>query len=397
MTGEEVPEEEFSSDEDFDEDDDDSESSTDVDAKVAEEDVFDAEFLKCYAALKKRDEKIYDSNVRFFSENKPSSSKDESKSKSIENASKSKAPKMTLIDHQLALARGEIEIPEEEPQNELSDMVSKSYYEKELEEIKNSIKNRSENIDSDSEDSLLVVKGAKEGEPPTRPGKKVSALLDEIEDTGVKHLKELWTNPDKLTDEDKFLRDYIVNKRYLPNDAKEVKEPNPFFSENIDELSDAEVEEASDKKKIYEVDPHADIARVPRNSTKTIRDLVEKQRKKEKRLQKVAKKKKKKSMLKDADYEDIIDDLPIKFHYKEIEPEDNGMTAEELLMATDDEEEKEEEVEPTPAPVLSNAAKRKKKHKRGLNHKKFAKSGVAPDRLLAYGLSKTKLKKSKLL
>lgn len=391
MGSEQVLEEEFSSDEEFVEDDD-SESSTDVDAKLAEDEVFDIEFLKCYAALKKKDEKIYDTNIQFFNKDDQANSNDKGgqDAEKDEEDSKSKAPKMTLMDYQLALAKGEIEEPE--LSKGTNRQVSQSYYEKELNEIKNSIQKQSKDIDSDSDDDLLVVKGSKEGEAPARPTKRITALLDKTQDPDVAHLKELWNDPDKLTEEDKFLRDFIVNKRYLPSNTTGNDGSNPFFSKNIDELSDVEADDAEVQKKIYKVDEHSEIARVPRNSTKTIRDLVEKQRKKEKRLKRVIKKKKRKNLLKDADCEDIIDDLPIKFHYKEVEPQDNNLTAEELLMATDD-----EEIEDKTPTEESKSSKRKKKHKRGLNHKKFAKTGVAPDRLLAYGLSKTKLKKSKLL
>lgn len=485
---------EFSSDESFSEEGEDS-SDSDVDAKLAEDDVFDIEFFKCYSALKKRDEKIYDKNVKFFSEQASSEDEEEIQGDSNNQTGRSKsakAPKMSLLDHQLNLREDEIVDPELErkvPKIDLNKNVSRSFYEKELDEIKKCIEKIGEGVDSDNDDDLLVVKGTSSRPGTSKPRKTIDALLDKMEgedDEDISHLKQIWSDPDRMNEEDKFLRDYILNKRYI---ATDTGNKDGFFSKNLDDLSDVsdsggEQDDSEEKDRIVHRSDEKDfdkIARVPRNATKTYRDLVEKREKKEKRLKKLEKEKKKKKALKDADYEDVVGDLPTKFHYRETEPNDYGLSAEELLMATDEELEKwislkdaigyrdpeqdmeqkkryearrndvelkkrifqsiygethpelaedqpesqikakkhkrtkrsndtgdQTQIPPSDPATLekekpptidseSKSAKRKKKHKRGLNHKKFAKSGVAPDRLLAYGLSKTKLKKSKLL
>lgn len=391
MSREEVNEDSFSSDEEFD-DEEDTESSTDVDAKIAQDEVFDEEFFNCYAALKKKDDKIYDKNVKFFTEKESSGSHVESKRKE---------DKITLLSHQLSLKESDLE---EEPATH-QNVVQKSYYEKELDEIKKTIGNE---IDSDSDDDLLLVKGSE-----TSAGKESSSKRKETGRTASNPLANLWADTSKLSDEEKYLRDYILNKRYVPAKSN-------FFSENIDDLSDVEDGDEKPKIKKDSVRHHSDekdfdkIKRVPRNSTKTIRDIVEKKKRKEKRLEILARKKKQKQAIKNADCEDIVGDLPTKFRYIETEPVDYGMTAEEILMAPEEEldtppakkrrkKSASEQNEPVPASEItaeskaSASSKRKKKHKRGVNHKKFAKVGVAPDRLLSYGLSKTKLRKSKLL
>jgi len=499
MSKDGVQEEPFSSDEEFDDHQDDSDSSIDVDAKLAEDDVFDIEFLKCYSALKKKDERIYNKDVRFFSG--PDSSDSEGGSdKDEENAgrllAKPPAPKMTLLDHQLGLAEEELEEAEllAESKTDLKKLVSKSFYEAELDEIKQKIKNVDDLVDSESDDDFLIVKSSREpGPSKSEPRKIISKLLNELEgneDEDINHLRQMWSNPDQLSEEDKFLRDYILNKRYVPSSADDDEGSHTgFFSKNLENLSDAESDtEKGSRTKKQKVDHHSEeqdfdkIARIPRNSTRTIRDLVEKRERRDKRLKRLEKAKRTKSKINDADCEDIIGDLPTKFHYRETEPNDFGLSAEELLMATDEELErwvklkdtiayrsKEEELSqkrkfeerrhdielkrkifksiygdgpeqqdgieskqaksrkrnskksvvdkgpavisetqlgaaiglqpstPKTAEPIKSANHKRKRHKRGLNHKKFAKTGVAPDRLLSYGLSKTKLKKSKLL
>jgi len=515
----EIQEDSFSSDAELDEEADD--SSTDVDAKLEQDDVFDAEFLKCYAALKKKDEKIYDKNVKFFEDSDseadtPSSDKKDANNDSSSQpiSTRSKTPKMTLLDHQLAVNHSEIEdslLPK--AKIDLNEPVSKSFYDRELEEIKKSIEKVGEELDSESDDDLLVVKTSDGGGSNKTAKNKLSTILDKIEgqeDEDLQHLKKVWSEPQTLSDEDKFLRDYIINKRYLPKAAlddekssSDTDREGDFFSKNIDELSDVDDGEEHKKSKSRSVPHHSDekdfdkIARIPRNSTKTIRDLVEKQEKKERRLKRLEKERKKKKSLKDADCEDLVGDMPIKFHYRETEANDFGLTAEELLMATDEELEqwvslkeciaykspeeeqmqkqkfdkkrsdlelkkkifksvygdqtlessdgnqadqsasskpsgrkkkkkrtrkrKRESLDDGPSPVDekldaqgttnpdlsehtrtitgdgSDSKRNGKKRRRRMVNKKFSKIGVAPDRLLAYGLSKTKLKKSKIL
>lgn len=470
-------EDSLSSDEEYDEFDEDSGTSTDVDAKLAEDDVFDIEFFKCYSALKKKDGKIYDREVKFFSKEE-SDSEDECENERAKNFRevnmKTSGTKMTLLDHELGLKEGEIEEPSKVG---LNPPVSKSFYEKELDEIKKSIEKISENVESESDDDLLIVKKSEGSESKPKPRTKIDEMLDKLEQDDaqdINHLKQLWSNPDNLTEEERYLRDYILNKRYLPGNSlssEEGEEQEGFFSKNLDELSDIEEDDKESKVKTKrKADRHSDeknfekIARVPRNSTKTIRDLTEKRGKKEKRMKKVESLKKKKKILKDADFEDIVGGLTTRFHYSETEPNDYGLSSQELLMATDEELDKwaslkqtishktreeelavkshydkkrndlelkrkifksiyeeDDKVETSESKktekirlgvedegfkshekahvegTAKQLSKRSKKRKRGLNHKKFAKSGVAPDRLLAYGISKSKLKKSKLL
>lgn len=477
----------FSSEDSFDEDDC-SDSSTDIDEKVKQDDVFDLEFLKCYSALKKKDSKIYDKNVKFFSE-EVSSDEENDNGESKDNQDhvankKASKPRLTLLDQQLGLRDDEIEeLPSDKSKIDLNAPVAKSYYEKELEEIKKKI---SETIDSDSDDDLFVVKSTGSSAKPSNSKQAINSLISKIEDednADLSHLMHMWKNPDNLSEEDRFLRDYIINKRYVSTnndegDQEEHKKVGDFFSKNIDELSDiSSDDEGKIETKKTEISYHSEekafdeIARIPRNATKTIRDLAEKRSKKEKRLKKLEKQKKKKKSLKDADYEDVVGDIHTKFHYRETEPNDYGLSPEELLSATDEEldkwiglidaikyrsedEEKalknkfdrkrndlalkkeifksiygEQAEQPSgteesnkkkrkrtssndPSDVITkvgednfkteqaedeSSKKKKKKRKRGTNHKKFAKVGVAPDRLLAYGISKTKLKKFKLL
>lgn len=469
MMSEIIQEDSFSSDEDFDEGNEgtDSESSTDVDEKLATEEVFDAQFLKCYSALRRKDAKIYDEQVKFFDENDESSQSSQEDVDLAAANKKSSKPKMTLLDHQLSI-KDQHDILDEHAVNQEEPTMLKSHYERELDEIKNDINKITEDIEND--DEFFVIKNISSKE-------KIETMLDKIDnDEDLDHLRQFWNDPSSsLSDEDKFLRDYILNKRYLPKkysdnfeQTKNEDKSNDFFSKNLDDLPDLEDEKEIKKSGITEAGTsyHSDeklfdkISRIPRNATSTIRDLVDKQHKKEKRSKKLEKMKQKKKALKDIDCEDVIGDLKTKFHYRETVPNDYGLTADELLMATDEELEKwvslkkaisyksqeqelydkkeydkkrqnlnlkkeifksiygdsvaitsEETVESNDCMKrkldtedqeaekddVESKKPQKRRKKRCLNHKKAPKTGVAPDRLLAYGLSKNKLRKSKLL
>lgn len=425
-------EERISSDEEF-SDEELSESGSDVDAKLAEDEVFDAEFLKVYSALKQKDQKIYDKNVKFFEE----SDDDDRQSPATEEEPKRKKPRLTLLDHQLYLKQDDDIEQLHKGGDELT--PGRSYYDQELDDIKSNIKKIAEKVDDDSDDDFLKVKRSK------RTDSKIDNIIKRMEDdelNEVEHLKQIWSDPEKLSEEDRFLRDYILNKRYIAaNDMEDNDEDDEksFFSKNLADLSatDGDEQASTSCQKLRNVDHHSDerdfdkISRIPRNATKTIRDLDEKRKKKEKRLKKLEKKTKLKKSMKDIDCEDIVGDLQTKFHYEETDPNDYGLTAEELLMANDDEldiwvklverqgcdrndvelkkktlpsvyqeqpaeqDAQEEGLEDPETDQKDKKKKKKKKHHR--RGQMQANVGVAPDRLLSYGLSKTKLKKSKLL
>lgn len=413
-----IQEDSFSSDEDFDDEDEElSESSTDVDEKIKNEEIFDKDFLKCYSALKRKDDKIYDKDVKFFQQKVEDESKEELDSLLNPNKKVSK-PKMTLLDHQLSLKEDgideieQIRLGEDEPVKErIKPMLS--HYERELDDLKKEILKAGEDDDSDSDSGdFLIRKDVSSNHQPviakTRKS-KIEAIPDDG-DTDIKELKTIWSNSKELSDEDKFLRDYIINKRYISN-IVEDDEPNDasrYFSKDIDKLSDIEPDsddeetKKSKSRKIARAKFHSDevkfdeIKRIPRNATQTIRDLNEKRMKKEKRLKKVEKRKKLKKKLDETEEEFRYrqgkeDKEELRKIMEEIDMELKSLPAtkdgDHLI---DDITEGDKEAE-----AAETMKKKKKKKKRG--GQKKPKVGVAPDRLLSYGLSKRKLKKSKLL
>lgn len=397
----EIQEDSFSSDEDFDDECEDiSESSTDVDEKIVNEEIFDNEFLKCYSALKRKDNKIYDKDIKFFKEKHEDSAEKKEPPLSSGFNKKADKPRMTLLDHQLRVDDDEC-VPEQ-PKRMLS------HYERELEDLKNEILKAGQSDDSDSEGGDLLIRKNSATKDQQLVAKSNEPKIETIPDDGdpdIKELKTLWNDPKQLSEEDKFLRDYIVNKRYISklDEDDEQNYASRYFSRDIDKLSDIEPDSGDEetkkknarkiaKAKFHsEEDKFDEIKRIPRNATQTIRDMNEKRMKREKRLKKIEKRKNIKKKL---------DETEEEFRYRrgEEDKEELRKIMEELDTelkslptksdnTNDDSGEKNDD----------DQAKKKKKKKKKRGGQKKPKVGVAPDRLLSYGLSKRKLKKSKLL
>lgn len=97
-------------------------------------------------------------------------------------------------------------------------------YVQEEQQIKQSFKKASEDIDEDSDDGWIAPRKKSAAEIKKEEDDYKKWLAGEQAEIGdkevekeLKPLKDYWNNPN-LNDDDKFLKDYILNKRYLENE-----------------------------------------------------------------------------------------------------------------------------------------------------------------------------------
>jgi protein KRI1 len=186
---------------------------------------------------------------------------------------------------------------EEEDANEEAPGTSLSYV-KEQEKIKNDLKNALESSSEDDDEKLFKVREKPREEIQKEDEDYLKWLAGQKKETigkdakALQPLKEFWTSK-ALPKADMFLRDYIVNKRY-------VDDGNPVSYEDVVGLSEDEVEveqqaEFEHKYNFRFEEPDNDfIKRFPRKIEDTVR--VEENKRKEKRKERDERKAKEKEL-----------------------------------------------------------------------------------------------------
>ena len=278
-------------------DDDDDEESDELD-----EDAFDEQFFKVYSALKHKNPEIYDQNVKYF--DKPVVK---------EKNEKIIAPSatMTLTDYHQKLISEKDGVTEEDL-NESKDKP-KGYYE-ELKEIKNEFKtaiqsDNDDNDDDDDEDDGLFQKKPenKIKEVKIKKNEKFQLFNSQDKDEDIKFLKNYWSK-DNLDENEKYLRDYVLNKRYLieeENKQDNYESENDNSNHELDydgEGDDDDEEKQKDEIKVskyhFEEMDSTQIKRYPR-LINSMRDAVTRETRSSKRQEiKERKKREKESELK---------------------------------------------------------------------------------------------------
>lgn len=207
--------------------DDESSSSSEEEEWTADK---EKQFFKTFSLLKKKDPKIYDSNVRFFeSDQKPN---EELPQEKLEKKSKKKEKAYLLKDHErkMLLEKGGLSDDDEDapPKTEPT-------YVQEQESIKKGFSEALNRIESDDEgDDLLrsdLLKKRKKTDTEQKNDedeyrKWLKGEVAKVKGTGadddLKYLRDYWTDPN-LTEDEKFLRDYILNQKYRePEDRSHV-------------------------------------------------------------------------------------------------------------------------------------------------------------------------------
>ncbi|XP_046846378.1 protein KRI1 homolog [Xenia sp. Carnegie-2017] len=277
---------------------DNSESSSESEDEDARELNFEKEknFLKTLALIKNKDPKIYDKNATFYSNEVILNE---------EKARKSDKP-MFLKDYErkrLLEQGSELSESEESCSFEEKNKENGLTYIEEQEELKKSFKDAF-NGDEDKSDFLktrIKPKQEKETEDKEYLEWLKEKDLSEKDKTELEPLLQIWNNPD-LDEDEKFLRNFILQKQYIDKDSLET----PTYDEIVDDFEEDEEqlekqEEFERKYNFrYEEPDSAQLKSYPRNVTGTLRrkDNKRKEKREERNERKLKEKEKKKQELK---------------------------------------------------------------------------------------------------
>ena len=296
------------------EDDSSSEESEDEEAEELTPEV-EKDFFVTLASLKTKDPSIYDGKTSFFKEKSESS-----KEKQV----KEKSKKVTLADmERKVILENEGKYEEIEEGGE-----GITTYNDEMKNIKDSFKTALVDDDTEDDEEGLLTKRKKTKEESKREEEDYKQWLagqkDSVDDDSVKEkmsgLREYW-NKSKLDDDEKFLRDYILNKRYLENENDDyVPSYDEVVHDSDEDLSEDErnvekQEEFEHKYNFRFEEPDEEfIKRYPRTIKDSLRRDDDKRKSKrkeveERKKQEKDRKKEEIKMLKNMKKKEIMDKL----------------------------------------------------------------------------------------
>ena len=297
------------------EDAEDSDESSDDSGAEELDDEMEKDFFATLASLKKKDPKIYDGETVFF------------KDRGTGGTEKEKVPnekKVTLKDletHVMLKKGGHFDEIEDKALKFGKDMS----YNEEMKSIKDSFKSALNHEDDEDEEVLeKKVKSTVETQKEEveykswLAGQKSSISDHEIEDK-MSGLRDFW-NKDNLDEGEKFLKDFLLNKRFLDteNDGDDdgdahdnvVHDSDDGLSE--DEANVEKMEEFEHKFNFRFEEPDEEfIKRYPRTIKGTMRKEEDKRAKKRKEVEERKKREKQQKkeeikMLKNAKKKEIM-------------------------------------------------------------------------------------------
>lgn len=231
---------------------------------------FNKNFYKTLASLKCKDPKIYDKNTKFFTEEFDDESSKKTKSKKAKPMKLDEYERKTLFE-----TGGRIEDAEEEFRP-----TSPTLAEEER-NLRNDFKKALNDNDSDDENELggMFVKRDKPREELEHESEQYTKWLagqkaDIGEDATVLNpLKEYWADP-KLSRNETFLRDYILNNGYVDEDYDRNVEDPVQLSED-EEILDNQAEFEQKYNFRYEEPDQDFIKRYPRTIAQSVRKVDE--------------------------------------------------------------------------------------------------------------------------
>ncbi|XP_029159954.1 protein KRI1 homolog [Nylanderia fulva] len=229
--------------------DESSDSSLSEDDENIHNPQFDKEFLITLACLKSEDPRIYDEKVKFFSDNiKPGTSEDtEANEQKKKKSTKEKALYLRDYERKIITERdGRFSSSEDEDDAGQKAKSKIHTYSEEQKQLKDSFKHvlKDENEDEDTE--FLKIKQKTDAEKHKEEesykewlkGQKVK--IDPKDEEMLKSLREFWTDPN-LDSNEKFLRDYILNNKYMNKESYDTDlEYNQMIHDSDENLSEDE-------------------------------------------------------------------------------------------------------------------------------------------------------------
>lgn len=299
----------------------DSSSSSESDESELETDpTLDIDFYKTLSLLKKKDPKIYQKDVQFYTSDDVGN--EGSKGKTGNKKKKEKPMYLKDYERKVILEKeGKYEdddSDDEETRAKIERAASPSYIE-EQKQLKESLRKFVEDNEEDSESGdggtgflKLRVKSDEEKEKEEESyiswlrGQKDLEDKEQLKD--IQYLRDYWNDP-QLDEGEKFLRDYVLNKKYLDEDEEEDRIPtyDEIVQDDVDDSSD-EGEEFLKKQEDFErkynfrfEEPDAELIKsYPRTIASSVRakDIRRKQKRVEIKERKKSEKEKKKEDLK---------------------------------------------------------------------------------------------------
>ncbi|XP_048015046.1 protein KRI1 homolog [Megalobrama amblycephala] len=235
-----------------DQDEENSSDSSDSDESEVELDPkLDRDFYRTLSLLKKKDPKIYQKDAKFYTEDASGSGSDEQPS-----TSKKAEKPMFLKDYErkVILERGgkydddEDESADEEVSRQMQERAASPTYIQEQKELQESLRKfvqDSDEEDSDGDGQLLMRRTKTQEEKDKEEADYVEWLKGQAELEGqeevqdMKYLRDYWNDP-QLDEKESFLRDYVLNKRYLEEEDEEERIPsyNELMQDDVDDSED---------------------------------------------------------------------------------------------------------------------------------------------------------------
>lgn len=283
-----------------------SSSSTSEDEEL-NEDFLEKDFLKTLSCLKNKDPQIYNKNVQFFPQEEAKLKKEPTKKKD------STEKPIYLRDYERDILIKEVNNEFEEHSDDQGEPPPTMTYNEEQRAIKESFKIIvNEESSEDEENATLLKKKEKDEKEKQQEDKdyiqwlkgKRNDLDDKEIENELKPLHDYWNDP-SLDEKEEFLKDYILNKRYLERDAQGNVEESDLSED--EKLLEAQENFEHKYNFRFESEENKTIKRYPRNiegsmrrkndSRKRKREEIQKRKKEEKEKKKMEIKKKQKERL----------------------------------------------------------------------------------------------------